>query len=533
MRNLNCNPERQRDYGKLGALDLSAVRDFDDTLGGTLTDLERTLQKSRRAMSSWVNNLDTRPKPTFLPAQSFLLTLVETLHKQLPYLANSTFAVFIDEYENLRDEQQRFINGLLKHGSTPILFNIAMKRNGWHTRQTVGSESIQLVSDYREIDLEDALSEDFDLFAAELLFFRLAEHEPELLDKLPIVPDHLRSIEHIAHRYKDNDYRNRVIDAAEHLLPRTTDRTAAKEILLDLRLREKLAAKISDALLTRKSKVPPLSYIDDNYPEASVLMPALLNRPREDPNRLLAEFEAMKAGGESRFSPTAPLVSNNLFGCVNSIYLDARRPSILFSGFTSLTLIAKGNIRHLLELIHRIFKVFEANESGDLPVVPPNVQAAAVREASELILSTVHGHGTHGPQLYTLAQCLGSIFRERHRSDRQSEPEINHFTLAGGEVSEKLRTYLCDAEKWSVLFLTRETKMKSAGAISADYVLNPIFSPHFQISFRKKRSLAISAAQLLDMLEGDQRARDALVRELGRQENVDAEHPDLFREAGT
>jgi hypothetical protein len=144
------------------------------------------------------------------------------------------------------------------------------------------------------------------------------------------------------------------------------------------------------------------------------------------------------------------------------------------------------------------------------------------------ILSRVYGHATHGPQLYALAQCLGSIFRERHRSDRQSEPEINHFTLSGGELSEKLRIYLSEAEKWSVLFVSTETKMKATGAISSDYVLNPIFSPYFQISFRKKRSLQISSAQLQVMLEGDQRARDTLVREIGRHNNTDTEHPDLF-----
>lgn len=532
VRNLNCNPERQREYGKLDELDLEAVQDFDETLGRTLNDLDRTLQKSRRRMSAWLNNLETFPRPTFLPAQAFLKTLVETLQDQLPYLSSSTFAVFIDEYENLRIEQQKFINGMLKHGEPPLLFNIAMKRNGWHTTQTIGSESIQLISDYREIDLEEEVSKNFDLFAAELLFFRLAEHEPDLLDKLPIVPDQLRSVDHISNRYKNENYRLRVIGAAERLLPRTTDRAAAKEVLSDPRLREKLSAKIKEALLKRKSRLSPSSFIDDKHPEASILMPALLNRPREDPDGLLAEFEALKAGKEGRLLPTEQLVRNNLFGCVNAIYLEARRPSILFSGFTSLTLIARENIRHLLELIHRIFKVFEAGENGDLPVVPPAVQARAVKEASELILGTVSGHGVHGPQLYNLAQCLGSIFLERHKNDRQSEPETNHFTLAGGDLNEKLRTYLREAEKWSVLFLGRETKMKSAGAIDIDYILNPIFSPYFQISFRKKRSLPVSAAQLIGMLEGDQRARDALVRELCRQDNGSDDHPDLFSEAG-
>ncbi|MEF8711652.1 MAG: hypothetical protein V5B38_23635 [Candidatus Accumulibacter propinquus] len=531
VRNLNCNPDRQHAYGGIDNLDLEALQDFDEALGRTLNELERALQKSRRKLSSWLNNIETFLRPTFLPAQPFLKTLVETLQAQLPYLRDSTFAVFIDEYENLRIEQQKFINGMLKHGEPPLLYNIAMKRNGWHTTQTLGSESIQIISDFRDIDLEEEVAKNFDLFAAELLFFRLAEHAPYLLDKLPIVPEQLRSVDQIEHRYNNQEYRDRVIGAAEALIPRITDRGAAVAILADHRLRDRLVTKIRDALLKRRSQIAPSSFIDDNYPEVSVLMSALLYRPREDPDRLLTEFETLKSGKEGRLSPTGDLVGNNLFGCVNAIYIDARRESILFSGFTSLTLIARANIRYLLELIHRIFKVFESDNNCKLPVVPADVQAKAVKDASELILGTVSGHGVHGPQLHNLAQCLGSIFLARHRSDRQSEPEINHFTLSSGDLNDNLRMYICEAEKWSVLYVGRETKMKSTGSIDVDYILNPIFSPYFQISFRKKRSLPISAAQLLGMLEGDQRARDALVREFGRQGNGGDDHPDLFDEA--
>jgi hypothetical protein len=530
LRNLNCNPERQSDYGGLDDLDLSALQDFDPSLGNTLNDLETYLQKSRRLMSVWVNNLDTIAKPTFLPADIFLRTLVDSIQKQLPYIADATFAVFIDEYENLRDEQQHFINGLLKHGSPPFIYNIAMKRNGWHTSQTTGSESIQLVADYREVDLEEEISKYFDLFAAELLFFRLAEHEPGLLGRVPIVPDQLRSVEHIEQRYSNEEYRSRVLAAADQLLPRVNERVAAKAILTDERLKGRLKLKIESALKKRELSTSWEHFVDDRFPEASVVMSALLHRPREKPAELLEEFEELKAGRGNRLSVTSDLISNNLFGCVNSIYLDAGRPSILFSGFTSLTLIARGNIRYLLELIHRIFKAFDTSdrEGEELPCVTANVQTVAVKEASELILSTVSGHGTHGPQLYTLAQCLGSIFRERHKSDRQSETEINHFTISSGEISPKLHGYLLEAEKWSVLFLTKETKMKAVGAVSVDYVLNPIFSPCFQISFRKKRSMQISAVQLQVMLEGDQVARDTLVRELGRKDSTDDDHPDLF-----
>lgn len=529
LRSLNCNPLRISEFGGLERLDLSALQQFDVQFGSTLKEAEVFLHSSRVQLAMWINNQDSRRPPTFLPATTFFQALISALKDQLPYLDHATFAVFIDEYENLREEQQQFINGLLKHGSPPMLFNIAMKRNGWQTKRTIGPESIEEISDYREIDLESELADTFDLFAAELLFFRLAEHRPDLLGLLPIVPDRLRSVELVSSRYQDEEYKRSVMSAAETMLPRKSDHAAAETIMKDARLRRKLHEKLSAALNGRGSSVPAEQLLDDRFPTASVLMPALASRPREKIDALAAEFDALRRGETNRLSHNQQLAANNLFGCVNAIYLDAQRNSILFSGFSALTLIARGNVRHFLELIHRIFKVHEREDGKgeSLPVISPEVQAAAVREASESILSKVKGQGTFGPQLYVLAQCLGSIFKERHKSERQSEPEINHFTVESGDMGGKLYQYLSEAEKWSVLFLSRETKMKSTGAMGTDYILNPIFSPHFQISFRKKRSLPVSGEQLLAMLEGDQRERDQLVRELGRK-SADNEHPDLF-----
>lgn len=531
LRTLNCNPIRQEAFGDLDLVDLSSLQQFDESLGQSIADVEAALQRSRNQLAVWLNNLDTRPAPIFLPATTFLSTLLEQLQGQLTYLKNSTFAVFIDEYENLREEQQQFINGLLKHGTPPLLFNIAMKRNGWQTRRTLGQESIEDISDYRELDLEARLSETFELFAAELLFFRLAEHHPDLLEVIPIVPAQLRSVESINARYDNPDYRSRVLSAAEHMLPRVGELQAATIIMSDKRLRLKLHEKLSAALEARGADIAAETLMDDAYPWASVMMPALMSRPRENTGALVDEFKRLRDGETNRLASGQALVSNNLFGCVNALYLDAQRSSILFSGFSALTLIARSNVRHFLELVHRIFKAHERSDSdvGVLPVIPPEAQANAVRDASESILSKVKGHGTYGPQLHAMAQTLGSIFRARHRGERQSEPEINHFTLATGDMDDQLHSYLAEAEKWSVLFQERETKMKSTSASSSDYVLNPVFSPYFQISFRKKRSMQLSGAQLLMMLEGDQRERDQLVRDLGKR-GADSDNLDLFEE---
>lgn len=520
LRTINCNETRRATYGGLDKLDLSALSVFDQGLGEGLDSADRVLSRRSAELSIWLNNMEQEAPPRFIPLKAFLDALVSAVREQLPYLADSMFVVFIDEYENMRVEQQKFINGLLKHGVPPLLFNIAMKRNGFQVKQTLGSESIELISDYNEIDIENELK-DFELFAAELMFFRLAELRPDLASSLVVDTDQLTSVDRVAERYGNEVYRRKVVTAAEKMLPRVTEREAAQIILDDAKLRSRLIRNITSALEARSSKLAAEEFISEGAPWASVIMPALLSRTRESPTELLAELRLHEEGGDTRFAYGHDLIMTNLWGCINSLYMDAQRTSPLFSGFLPLTLMTRGNVRHFLDLVHRIFLAYvkSAKVGEGLPEVEPSIQMDGIREASDAILAKVKGHGKYGPQLHAMVQCLGSIFRERHRAVRQSEPETNHFVLGSGELTPQLQAYLDEAEKWSVLSMARQTKIKDSAMISFDYILNPVFAPFFHISFRKKRSMKLDAEHLRLMLEGDQGQRNSLVRELGKRED--------------
>ncbi|EAQ96149.2 ATP-binding protein [Congregibacter litoralis] len=534
--NLNCNDERKRHYGNLDALDFDEVRDYDPSLSRDIDSLRKDLRSRSRRLSAWVNNLESVSKPVFLPFPGFLATLIECVKANLPYLSQASYAVFIDEYENTRTEQQELINGLLKHSKKPLLFNIAMKRNGLHTTETIGPESIQQISDYRIIDLELELDDQkFELFAAELLFFRLSEKLESTFPNMPIDPSALRDVTRVEERYGDSNYRRQVIHVAEQLLPRVPAVQAATEILRDEPLRKRLEIRIDKALKKRGSELTSDCFIFEDLPGPSVITWALLNRDSENPDQLLQELKNEKQGKSTRFSSNGNLINNNLFGCVNAIYIDAQRDSILFSGFKTLTLVSRHNIRHTLELIHRIFKEHELNRQSQSEItVSPTTQASAMRLASEKILDDVSGGcGKLGPQLQNLAKSLGSLFRALHRSDRQSEPETNHFTLSHGDSNSELAPVIREAEKWSILYQQKETKMKSVGATDSDYVLNPIFSPFYQVSYRKKRSTQLSARDILIMSSGDQATRDALIRDLSTKSSALQPTADLFGEGST
>ncbi|ABR91875.1 Uncharacterized conserved protein [Janthinobacterium sp. Marseille] len=512
---INCTEVRQKQFGNLQALNFSAIAKVYPHLGTTFSELKASLILERSKLTAWINNLDSYTRPIFLPGKEFIKDVIDVLQSTLDYLKDSVIATFIDEYENLIPYQQKIINELIKHGQSPLIFNVAIKRNGMTNPGTRGPESIQDIGDLRLIDIEDHLSSNFDLFAAELLFFRLAETAPELLSTMPISIGQLRDPAEVVVRLNDVEYRKSLLNAANTVFPRLRERELAQEVMADASLREHLSQNIRQGLNAWKSALPAAAFISADAPEVSLVSGAILNRKSVTPDELLKELQNYCERKTNRFE-SAEWIKNNLVGVILQLYSKVNRPCPFFAGFDAFVLMSRGNVRHFLELLHQSFLRAKANGS-EIPVLSAPDQAEAVRAASSEFLNGVRSSGIHGNRLHGLTLSLGAIFKEKQRHVAQSETEINHFSISEGDLTEKLIEYLSEAVKWSVLYEDPETKKKNVGVSTLQYILNPIFSGYFQISYRKKKSIQIAAPDLLGLLEDEVKQKDAIVRRIARE----------------
>lgn len=511
---INATEARNAKYGRIEQLDFTELKSFDPDIGTNFRAVQKHLRAGRDRLLTWINNLDdVQLRPRFLPGEAFLKRMIEIVRDQLPYLSKSLFAVFIDEYENLHEYQQKIINGLIKHGEPPLVFNVAMKREGMQVRMTLGNEAIQNVSDYRQIDLEERLGPTFSLFAAELLFFRLVEHRRELHSHVPIDPSVLRDVSKVRERRNDTSYRDKVLGAARRLLPRLSEAELAREAFQTSRIQDRLRINIEEGLKAWNSQIPAAAFIRKEAPAASLVSGALLNRAKERPEIILAELDTYITGQTSRFD-TSEWIKNNLVGVVLQLYSTGQRPCPFFAGFDNLVLMSNANIRHFLELVHQAFVRLDIQLDLTEAKIDVDQQAEAVRMASSSFVREVRGCGTHGNQLHGMVLTMGATLRVKQQRAAQSEPEVTHFHIQRGDIDEELATLLRESLKWSVLFEDEETKKKDIGAKAVDYVLNPVYAGHFQISFRKKRSLPIAAHDLKAMFVGNVKERDAVVRKL-------------------
>lgn len=491
----------------LQSLDFRELSAYDPLAPVKEGELRIYLKMSLGRFTSWIKNINTIQQPVFL-SQKFAVDLIQILRNQIAPLLDSTFFVYIDEFENLMPLQQEVVNTWLKHSESPLIYNLAMKRNAFQNRRTLGTESLSEIHDFRMIDLEAFYDEEFsfELFAAEILGFRLRAYEQDakMFPDIAILRDPKRISEREA-----GDYRKIVKDYALSVFPETTEKELAQLVLADGVLRKKLYGLIAGGLENKHSTIKPDVFMDDRFPEATIVTFCLLYRGKNNPENILAEFNKLKNGHSNKFTGSTDWIHNNFIGCLLLIYASVNRPCLFYSGFGTFCKLSSGNIRHLMELAHKSVLKALINQDN-IPrqnklVVTPTNQAEAAKQASSALLNEIRTFGRFGNKLHTLVLRLGAIFNYAHSRLTQSEPEQNHFAITSGrtEVSKECGELLLEAVKWSVFSEQKSTKHKGDLKLdSQEYVLNPIYAPFFHISYRKRRRIELSADEFMTISNG-------------------------------
>ena len=519
---------RRRD---LIELDLRQITALDEALPGRFIDLERELEQRWWALQVWVNDVRKTVQPKFLPGHQFILALIQIIQRSMPVIKGTVFQVYIDEYENLRDYQQKIIHTCMKHSeaSDSLIFNLAAKLNTFRNPPTLGSESLANIHDWRYHNLETyLLEENFQVFASEILYLHLANAG---FPDIPIEADELRDPAYVQAR-RENTYADFVLGQIRKMFPDVSGEKLASSVFKQPALSNKWRTRVKRALKNRRSKADPEVFLRPRHPKASVIVPALLTRSSNRPEEVERQLDLLDRGEDNRFTGTSNWIHNNFVGCLLQLYKPHARACPFYAGFNTFCALAHGNIRHLLELCHKSVQQALREDSSEPTAISPDHQATAARLASTAFLGEVRSFGRFGNQLHTFVLSLGSLFAIAHQRPTQSEPEVTHFAVGHGqqELDNADQSFLAQAVKWSVLFTEKQTKQKQEfDPEGIEYVLNPIYAPYFHISYRKRRSLTLRSDDLTTLIRGDYGSVRSLLRRYSDQWKTDLEQrPTLF-----
>jgi hypothetical protein len=186
--------------------------------------------------------------------------------------------------------------------------------------------------------------------------------------------------------------------------------------------------------------------------------------------------------------------------------------------------MSSGIIRYFLELCENAFNVAMRNGFNFTAARPLTVheQDSAAQAVSARKVDEVDSYTPYGMHLKKFVSVLGSVFESLHEDKKISEPERNHFSTRPEDLSEEARKILKAALFWTILQERPLTKDKAPSSLGAEveYHLNHIYSPYFQISYRRKRSLYIDPTLMNVMLVGEVQSAKAAGREILARKTV-------------
>lgn len=451
-------------------------------------DFHKNCQFYRSELNDWLNYPEEKP-PFVVGAFEKIKLFIDTVFSELDELKNSTFHIFIDEFENLNEEQQILINSWLKHSQTPLIFHIAHKKDAIVSKDTESAEKIVPVNDFRTIDLEEMYKDDFAFLAAEIIHSKLGEYfnNHTIYD--------LSDIEQIEKR-KEDTYRDKINKEVNKIFPSLTLKEVVREMFNDTPLTNKIKDTIKQAISDNK-KYSYTDFFNKENKEESIINAILLHRDKISLENLSIKFKNLDQVFYRDY------INNNLVGAILYFYnFFNNKVSPYYAGFDRFILLSQNNIRHLLELCHQsIIQYEKLNEDYNEDFfIDTNLQAIAAKRTSKIQIDKVAGLGKYGKDLQRIAIRLGKLFRLYQNRPSQSIAEVNHFAIKGFEIQlttdNRINILLNEAKVWGILKEEPNNKKTGENDNSTNlFILHPIFSIYFGISPRRKRKLDLTYNQ--------------------------------------
>lgn len=405
-----------------------------------------------------INSIGTKPALRLTPLGMPVDSLLDSISSS-GVVGEASFYFLIDEFENLSDYQQRIVNTLVKHSRPPYTFKIGVKELGVRERCTVNSTE-QLIdpADFRRIDISERLTSgaSFEMFAAQVC----------------------------ARRAKLED-----AEAVRSLFPGINADDEAIKLGIERFAPELVASVFAIMDSAERDRFKTYSLFEQY---------CLFMLEESSPTRVR---ELMRTASDSNIDDR---LNNYKTPILFSIKQGKRGFRKYYCGWDVLCKLANGNIRYLLELVHR--SIYLQLESGPSSQVSIEAQTEAARLIGQKNLRELEGLSVLGGRMTKLALSLGRVFQVMALSPFGHTPEVTQFRVESMphiEDDNRAQELLEQCVMHLALVRRPGTKLQQSEDIrDYDYSLHPIFSAYFEYSYRQKRKMSLTSDDIIAFSEG-------------------------------
>ncbi len=462
----------------------------------TLGDLARYFETLQRQADVVINNsaltgeldIQIRAAPGRL-----VFGLPQALVRHLPELRSVLFLYLIDEFENLPEEQQRYINTIVRERQEPCSFKVGVRLYGFRTKQTLSREENREDSEYEAFRLDTELRQrpnDAQLkFATDLVRKRLVE--------AGYVTEHrdltawFETTKRVSLLHMDvGDAKNRYRDGEPQYV-----------VTLRNKLEQGLRAAVTPGLCTAtdiQHVITTLRYPE--YPLVERTSIFLLYRAWARRRNLIETADTLSRDSH-RFvdgdkSTGHYKVLRYFRSDVEAQLLRETKQKQRYLGFGSFVKMSSGLPRCLLTILKYIFtwslfygeKPFREDQK-----ISVHTQTDGVTQASEWFFTEARAPGSAGALVRDAMTRLGQVMREIRFSDKPSECSLSTFSTDLTTASKAAIAVIKEAENWSMLVRVQGGQHdRNVGRVDEKYQIHPMLAPRWDLPIARRGALAFS-----------------------------------------
>lgn len=408
------------------------------------------------------------------------------------------FVYLIDELENLLEEQQVYIQTLVRDRVLPCSIKIGVRTYGIKTLRTQAArEENREGSEFDYVRLDQRLrisKENYKEFAIKLCIKRIKESQLISVDKDISIGnfsdffesetsiDELSNVEGLS-----SGIDGKTIQKLINNLKKNKNYLIHNK-LLNGKDFEKIPQLLAQAGLPILERFAVYSFYKQWYASSDLLKAA------EEINSILTNYINDKSS-ELQFRE---LISKFKLDILAQLRKDNSEKQV-YAGVDTLIDLSKGFPRSLLTICKHIYNSSLFN--GEKPFVKDKIsiesQVEGVRLSSMWYFEDSRIAGKDGTQLKSAVERLAELYRINRYSDKPSECSLRAFSANLADVSEETQRLITLASKWSMLLQdTSGRPHKNSERVDEKYILNPMLAPHWGLPVGIRGVLNLNAATL-------------------------------------
>lgn len=500
----------------------SLVNDFLGLLDSVPADQPSTMQEFldlivalRKSVDFSVNNcaftrrLDVE---IILSPGSLLFGIPALVTKKVGPISDVRFIYLVDEVENLTEDQQRFLNTLIRHSVDPCSFRLGARLYGIKTLTNYGSlEENKEGSEFKALYLDQILrasGEAYREFSRELCAKRITDAGLTLrMGSAKDLKDLLLGFFEI---FSSEGY------YALHTAPLVGDSPSAERPYFK-RLADQLQSGVSSvrALTATQAKEVIAILSVTQYPLLEKVNIFMLYQDWYRGKDLISSAASISESCQ-KFLNGEPSRHKTVYGhfaldLLAQLYRDYKQaPTPLYAGFDSFVRMSACVPRNLLVILQNVYKW--ASFNGDRPFIdgpiPISTQSEAVIQSAGFFFDEDARPGADVPNVQLAVKRLAEYLREVRFSSKPVEVSPLAFSLDISGLSEVAKYNLKRAENWSYIFRHPKGRPNAnSQRVDDKFQLNPMLSPRWDLPVSVRGDVRLTSA-VAEAIFGESSAQD-------------------------